>query len=376
MRIAYLINGLNGGGAAFPMTQVIGLMRELGHEVTVFALMQQDGKAAQRLKRDNIPCELIGQGVYDFVAPAVRLVRRLRRMQPDLLWTSLTRGTIYGQLMGHLLDIPVVSWQHSAFLKPGNVAMLRRLARFTSLWVADSEAVSAFAQTTLGLDAKRVRVWTPFVATAQVAACNHWDGRGPLRLGSLGRLHVSKQFSVLVRAFARMRELDPRLAANVELYVGGDGPEEADLKALVRRLDLEHSVRFVGFVQQPATFLSSLHGYVQTSLKEGFCIAAHEAMQAGLPVIATRVGELAYSVKPADTGWLCDVGDVEALARAMIELASDPTAAASMGRRAREWVLRRYSPERFRGTGERLLDEVQCALGAAREEAPSTSFMR
>src|SRR4051812_6463478 len=103
------------------MTQVIGLMRDLGHEVTVLALMLQDGKAAQRLEREQIPYELIGQGPSDFIAPAARLLGRLRRLKPDILWTSLTRGTIYGQLAGRALGIPVVSWQHSAFLKPGNV---------------------------------------------------------------------------------------------------------------------------------------------------------------------------------------------------------------------------------------------------------------
>ena len=48
MRITYLINGLNGGGAAFPMMQVIALMRELGHDVEVLAHMPQDGKAGKR----------------------------------------------------------------------------------------------------------------------------------------------------------------------------------------------------------------------------------------------------------------------------------------------------------------------------------------
>lgn len=356
MRIVYLINGLNGGGAAFPMTAVIGLMREHGHDVTVLALMVQDGKAAQRLEREGIPYELIGHGPYDFIAPAIRLFCSLRRLRPDVLWTSLTRGTVYGQLAGHLLGIPVVSWQHSAFLKPGNIAILRRLAGLTSRWVADSESVRDFAQQALGLDAEKITVWTPFVAAPQTPVCKPWNGREPLRLGSLGRLHPSKQFGVLIKAFARVREYGPKLATRLELHVAGDGPEEEALRSLARNLGLERSVHFVGFVEQPLTFLAGLHGYVQTSLKEGFCIAAHEAMQVGLPVIATRVGELAYSVRPGRTGWLCDVGDIEALAGAMAELAGDPAAATQMGRRAREWILQKYSADEFRAVGKALLD--------------------
>jgi hypothetical protein len=55
MRVAYVINGLNGGGAAFPLTDIIDLMRESGHEVKVLALMAQDGKAAARLSQAQIP---------------------------------------------------------------------------------------------------------------------------------------------------------------------------------------------------------------------------------------------------------------------------------------------------------------------------------
>jgi len=76
MRIVYLINGLNGGGAAFPMVRVIGLMRDLGHEVRVIALMPQDGKAAVRLVRAGIPYEVVGNDVYDVLRPAMRLIVR------------------------------------------------------------------------------------------------------------------------------------------------------------------------------------------------------------------------------------------------------------------------------------------------------------
>lgn len=303
MKVAYLINGLNGGGAAFPMIQVIGLMRELGHDVTVFALMQQDGRAAEPLERAGIPYEILGRGRTDVIRPFARLLRRLRRDRADLLWTSLTRGTLYGQIAGKLLGIPVVSWQHSDYLKPANLAILRRSRCLTSRWIADSEAVRGFAVRRLGVPKELVTVWPPFVANPDAPVAREWDAQGPIRLGTLGRLHHSKQYAVLLRAFARARFLDAAACARLELHVGGDGPEQAELNALGTELGLNRVLHFHGFVA-PGAFLAHLHGYVQTSLKEGFCIAAHEGMQAGLPVITTRVGELVHSVSPGQTGWL------------------------------------------------------------------------
>ena len=364
MRIVYLINGLNGGGAAFPMTRLVGLMRERGHDARVVALMAQDGRAAPRLEQAGIPYQIIGSGFGDYLGQAWRLIAHLRRERPDLIWTSLTRGTVYGQLAGRLLGIPVVSWQHNAHLKPGNLAILRRTRGLTARWVADSESVRHFAESALGIAPELITVWPPFVADPEQPAALPWNREGRLRLGTLSRLHPNKRHAVLLRAFARARELDAELAARIELVIAGDGPEDAALKALAAELKLD--VQFPGFLDRPGPFLASLHGYIQTSFKEGFCISVHEAMQAGLPVISTKVGELAYSVRPGETGWLCEVGDVEALAQAMLAMVRAPAAAAAMGARARDWVLDRYAQARFRATGDQLLADAQALVDARR----------
>ena len=361
MRIHYLINGLNGGGAAFPVIDVIGLMRAAGHEVQLLVLMPQDGRALPRLQAAGIDCAILGRGAGDVVDSARALLRRLKKDRPDLLWTSLTRATIFGQLAGRLLGIPVVSWQHNAFLKSGNRAILRRTKCLTRRWVADSESVACFAATELGIVRSKIDVWSLFIAQADVPIAKAWNGEGTFRIGSLGRLHPNKQYELLIRVAARVRELDPALSRQIEWIVAGSGPQAEALQQLAASLAIDN-LRFVGFLDRPKEFLASLHAYVQPSRNEGLCIAAHEAMLAALPLVTTPVGELQHSVLDGVTGTLCAIGDVEAMAQALIALARDPLRAAQMGRAGRERVLARFGAAQFQASGRALLERLQREL--------------
>jgi glycosyltransferase involved in cell wall biosynthesis len=360
MKIAYLINGLDGGGAALPVADVAAVMRSRGHTVEVIAFMPKDGKACARLDQAAIPYHIIGDGPGDYLGPAQRLFRLLRQKRSDLLWTSLTRATLYGQFAGALLGIPVVSWQHNAFLKPANIRLLRATRRLTLRWVADSETVAAFARDTLVLPPKRIDIWPLFQADPDRPVARPWQGSEPFRVGSLGRLHRNKGYDVLIAAAALVRARDPALAARLRLEVAGEGPERAALEAAAAASGV--SIDFVGFRADAASFLAGLHAYVQPSRHEGLCIAAHEAMQAGLPVIATPVGEMPLSLVESETGLLCPVGDAPALADAIMTLARDPARASAMGAASRQRIIERFSADRFRKSGNAVLQAVEQAM--------------
>ena len=364
MRIYYLINGFNGGGAAFPVPDLVESMRGRGHEVKVYGLMLQDGKARARLDRAGIAHEVLGAGKWDLAGSFVKLIRSLRQEAPDLIWTSLTRATLFGQLAGKMLGIPVVSWQHSAFLKPANRFLLRMTKNLSRRWITDSENVREFAIGELGISSDRIDIWPMFHALADVPQARPWLGSGPIRVGSLGRLHQNKRFDCLVRVAARIGEIHPELSGRIEFVVGGMGPELERLEALCERLSTSN-VHFVGHVDRPADFLRELHIYIQTSHHEGLCIAAHEAMQAALPVIATRVGQLRYSIVEGDTGLLCDVGDVDGLAEAVVSLVENPARARAMGVAGRKRVMDLYSEQKFQESGRRLLEALESGLRSA-----------
>ena len=354
MHIHYLLTDLNSGGAAQPIPDLVALMRDQGHTVRVLALLPKDRKGAAQLDRAGIAWELLGNSRRDTLPAARALLRILREDRPDLLWTSLTRATIYGAIAGWLCGIPVLSWQHNSWLKPGDRRLLRLSRRLTALWVADSRTVAEFAAQSLDIARSKIEVWPLFRARTEVPVARPCAPGTPFRIGGLGRLHADKNFCHLIAAAALISERDPALATRLEFVIGGQGGEHARLAAQIAAAGLDN-VRLAGYVDDPIAFLSTLHAYVQPSHHEGLCIAAHEAMQAALPVIATRVGELCRSVLPGETGYLAEVGDVPAIAQAIIELARDPARAARLGAAGRERVLSLFGEAEFRRAGIAVL---------------------
>jgi glycosyltransferase involved in cell wall biosynthesis len=82
-------------------------------------------------------------------------------------------------------------------------------------------------------------------------------------------------------------------------------------------------------------------------------------MQAGLPVIASSVGELKHSIVPGETGWLVPPGDAPALADALAEAVTARDRLAVMGTSARARLFERFGPERFEAAGRSILARLE-----------------
>lgn len=364
MRIHYVINTLDGGGTGLSLADVISVLQAHGHEVQVSGLRPKDGRGCARLEAAGIPYEVLGSDRTPTPLVAARLWHRLRRHRPDLIWTSVTRATVLGQLAGRVQGVPVVSWLHNAFLTPRKTATMLRTKGLTRHWIADCEATADFGGAALGIPRAGTSVWPLFVADPGRPVARPWSGSGPFRIGSLGRLHRNKRYDVLIRAAAILRDRDPGLSDRIAFEIAGVGPQRQALEDMVRAHRLSN-VRLVGFMDDAPAFLASLHAYVQPSHHEGLCIAAHEAMLAGLPVVATAVGEMPRSLgAEGRRGLLCAVEDAAGLAEALGRLVHGADAAAEMGREARGHVLSAYSAAAFRDRGGAALARVAEAIAA------------
>lgn len=122
------------------------------------------------------------------------------------------------------------------------------------------------------------------------------------------------------------------------LLVGG-GEDEAMLKSLAWGLG---NVEFTGFVDNVGDYLAALDLFVLPSRKEGIGSILLDAMEQGLPIVASRVGGVPEVVRDRENGLLIDAERPDQLARAILELRADPPLARAFGEHGRK-VATRYT---------------------------------
>lgn len=358
MKIAYIINSLEGGGAASPVPALTQVMREYGAQVKVFALSRRDGRALAAMEADGLTVSCLEAPENQHLRALRWLIGEVRAFGATHLWTSLTRATLLGQLAGRWLGLPVTSWQHNAYLKPANLRLLRLTQQLSALWVGDSRLVTDLTRERLGIAPDRLYCWPIFRADPTAPQATPWQPGETIRIGSLGRLHPAKGYDMVISALRLLRDegFDP--PAPFHIVIAGEGAERERLTQQAAAAGVGDLITLPGFTSDPRAWLASLHLYCQPSRREGLCIALHEAMQAGLPVIASRVGEMPYSVQEPDCGLLVDPENERQLADALAQLLLAPSRLAEFGHNARSRVLDLYSKARFEAAGRAILDHM------------------
>ncbi|MGJ8514980.1 glycosyltransferase [Carnimonas bestiolae] len=343
MKILYLITSLETGGAEFAVADIVASLQKQGLSVDVIACEPRDMVAATHLQAAGIPYRVLCSRRRASCVVLAKLLRYMRHHRPDIIWTSLSWATRIGQRAGQLLNIPVVSFKHSASVKRATY----RMRHLSDLWVGDSSLVTRYLVEHMGIPADRVLNWPLYQCDAHATLAAPWDGSSTLQLGSVGRLHSVKQYDKLIEALARAIARTPSLARRLHLTIVGEGPERAALEQLIERLALQNNVSLPGFSNNVDAYLTSWHVYFQPSFYEGMCLAVHEAMNAGLPIVATPVGELTNCVQNGVTGFIAEGETVAALTEIILQIAAHPEQLAALGQQAHRYVQQHYSRASF-----------------------------
>ena len=156
-------------------------------------------------------------------------------------------------------------------------------------------------------------------------------------------MHVSnfrpvKRVRDIVRVYARVQEALPSV-----LVMVGDGPDRVEAEAEAQMLGVERTVHFLGKIDVVAPLLAGADLFLLPSQSESFGLSALEALASGTPVVGSKAGGLVEVVKEGVTGALREVGDVDAMASASVEILSDRDRWQTMSRDAAADARVRFS---------------------------------
>jgi glycosyltransferase involved in cell wall biosynthesis len=189
--------------------------------------------------------------------------------------------------------------------------------------------------------------------------------RGPPTVLFLGVVLERKGVDDLLHAWPTVRAAIP----GARLVLGGSGEVER-ARALAERLGIADCVETPGWIgdDDKPPLLEQAWALALPSRREALPMAVLEAMAAGVPVVASRVGAIPEAVQDGESGLLVDTGDPEGLAAALIEMLGDPRRRRSLGRAARRRATAAYSAAVVVPRIDALWDEL--AASAKRTSRP------
>lgn len=298
--------------------------------------------------RGGAPGALRGRGWWHAARFSTRLLaevaRRSRRWDAIVSHWLVPSGAIGLLLQGSRPHLAIAHGSDVRLLArlPGGHALLRQLSRRADLvYVAEALAVPGAPGRVVPMGIE--------LAEAAVSASDRAAARRALGLDGftvlyLARLAPEKGPDLAIEAL--------RLVPDASLLVAGDGPERHALAEQARGLP----IRFFGEARgaRKRELLAAADALIVPSRQDGAPTVLLEALAAGLPIVATRVGGIPELVTPDATALLCDP-DPASLAAALTRLKNAPALAAALSARARaaaaphDWS--RVAPTLFRGGG-------------------------
>lgn len=349
IRILEIISPSRIGGAEVYVTDLCERLSRMGAEVELFC---PSGRPfiGYALGRGITSISWKTRGKLDPLT-VIKLARLIKKHHFDVVHTHLSTASLLGAFAARLAGVPSVAHVHGM-----NTATC---FRYSTLVIAVSHAVKKHlcAQ---GMDENKIRVihngvdLTHFTPVPLAEARSKQQYSQVPTFGVFGRLSSEKGQRVALEAMFILLKDHP----GARLIFAGEGYERPDLEEAALALGIRDNVEFRGFIRDIRPLMSACDAVLVPSIKEGFGLAAVEAMALERPVIATMVGGLPEIVVDGETGFLVPPNDPAALAEQMGEIIADSARAAEIGAQGRARVEQCFDAEKQTAEVLALLREV------------------
>lgn len=328
-----------------------------------------DGLRVRRLRLELPGRRPVAAARFAAVAPqaAGALLRAISRFAPDVIHINgAGPNAAYLAALRPLVRAPLVFTAHGEFRNDAHAVFersrplrwaLRVLLRRAAAVTAPSRIVLEELETGFDLAAPASVIPNAVDIAEFDIAQPAADPLGPY-IFTAGRLVEQKGLDVLLAAYARARSA----LGGHRLVIAGDGPEREPLLRLAASLGLNGDVSFTGSVgrKRLAALLRGADAFAFPSRREAFGVALLEAMAAGVPAVAARVGGIPEFARDGENALLVAADDAEQLAAALVRLVGEPDLRRRLveGGRSRAAL---HSWDRVAPRYEALYRQVACA---------------
>ena len=355
MRILYVVNGFEQGGAERGLLKLLETGAFEDHELRILALCRGRGDLANRVvdrlgqrvqfvtDRDALTFRACSAGFFS-------ILRTSFAFRPQKLVLSLKQANVVGRSAAMLMPgLTCVAFEHTGEYRARRFQalygpLLRLLSvRVNEVWADSAETLEQTRRYFLPRR-REGHVVPVFVAGGETPFKTDYALRSGLRLAAAGRLFAGKNLAVLIGAMVLLRE--EGVEAKLDVY--GDGPQKAAIEALLVERGLLDHVTLHGFRADWASHATAADVFVNLSEVEGFCIAVAEAMLAGLPVVAVDVGGIRDYGVDGENMLKVHSATAEGARAAIRRLMVDQPLRERLGLRARADMLRSYDPDACR----------------------------
>jgi glycosyltransferase involved in cell wall biosynthesis len=307
----------------------------------------------------------------------IALYRFMRRERPHVVHTHTAKAGVLGRLAARLARVPVIVHTYHGHVLHGYYGaaqswLLRRMEQVLAL--ASDQLVAVSEQVKRDLVVYRVaspgKIRVIPLGLDLKPLLDSRTNCGQLRrelglsletplVGIVGRIFPIKNHRLFLGAAAHILGELPA----ARFVVVGDGVLRPAMEDHTRALGIRDRVFFTGWRRDLPHIYPDLDLLVVSSNNEGTPVSAIEAMAAGCPVVATRVGGLPDLVTDGETGYLVPPGDAPALAATVARLLRDADLRLALGSAARASVAERFAVDRLVRDVEDLYDELLVKKG-------------
>ncbi len=313
----------------------------------VFVAIGKGGQAEKKIHSNGKRkvCLHLNYRIPSF-STVLKLFFFLRSEKPDVLHTSGAEANFFGYFAGKMARVPNIIVEEIGIPSHSSKAMkiFQYIFRNANWATGESQTVVTNITKSFGLNPSKTKVIYNFgIFSYDFSKIQIQKKKDFFHLLMISRLEPIKNIEGVIKVIGKL----VREGHAVKLTIAGTGSSEKVLKALIKNLELENFISFIGFINDPYPYLLSSDIYILNSFSEGFSNSLLEAMYSTTPSLSTAVGAAPEIIEDGVNGFLVPSDDEDALYEKLKDiLAMTEEKRKQIGIRGHNTIVKNFSLEK------------------------------